>query len=111
MLRTSDSGVTETFGIRRPSTKCRPRNFVAQTGQAMACFAAAAAAACRRRAIQSTSKPAHGDDKQATFHTKAGNVGLVVRAVSFFESDYFVLENGGVRKLPLPPRYLICAFC
>jgi prolyl oligopeptidase len=38
----------------------------------------------------------------ATFHTKQGNVGLVVRAVSFFESDYFALENGAVRKLPLP---------
>src|SRR5258708_2218354 len=30
----------------------------------------------------------------ATFHTRQGNVGLVVRSVSFFESDYFVLENG-----------------
>ena len=38
----------------------------------------------------------------ATFHTKSGNVGLVVRAVSFFESDYFVLEKESVRKLPLP---------
>ena len=38
----------------------------------------------------------------ATFHTRQGNVGLVVRSVSFFESDYFALENGGVRKLPLP---------
>ncbi|HJS44782.1 MAG TPA: prolyl oligopeptidase family serine peptidase [Rhizomicrobium sp.] len=38
----------------------------------------------------------------ATFHTKAGDTGLVVRAVSFFESDYFVLENGGVRKLAMP---------
>jgi len=38
----------------------------------------------------------------ATFHTKAGDTGLVVRAVSFFESDYFVLEKDAVRKLPLP---------
>jgi prolyl oligopeptidase len=38
----------------------------------------------------------------ATFHTKQGNTGLVIRAVSFFESDYFVLENGAVEKLPLP---------
>ncbi|HKX64644.1 MAG TPA: hypothetical protein VJM78_04985, partial [Rhizomicrobium sp.] len=38
----------------------------------------------------------------ATFHTKEGDIGLVVRAVSFFESDYFVLENGGVRKLAMP---------
>jgi prolyl oligopeptidase len=38
----------------------------------------------------------------ATFHTKQGNVGLVVRSVSFFESDYFALENGAVRQLPLP---------
>ena len=38
----------------------------------------------------------------ATFHTKEGNTGLVVRAVSFFESDYFVLEKDGVRKLAMP---------
>jgi prolyl oligopeptidase len=38
----------------------------------------------------------------ATFHTRQGNIGLVVRSVSFFESDYFALENGAVRKLPLP---------
>jgi prolyl oligopeptidase len=38
----------------------------------------------------------------ATFHTKQGNVGLVIRSVSFFESDYFALENGEMRKLPLP---------
>ncbi len=38
----------------------------------------------------------------ATFHTKQGNTGLVVRAVSFFESDYFVLEKDGVRKLAMP---------
>jgi prolyl oligopeptidase len=38
----------------------------------------------------------------ATFHTKEGNAGLVIRAVSFFEADYFALESGAVRKLPLP---------
>jgi prolyl oligopeptidase len=38
----------------------------------------------------------------ATFHTKQGNAGLVVRSVSFFEADYFALENGAVKKLPLP---------
>ena len=38
----------------------------------------------------------------ATFHTRQGNAGLVIRAVSFFEADYFALENGGVKKLPLP---------
>jgi prolyl oligopeptidase len=38
----------------------------------------------------------------ATFHTKQGNTGLVVRAVSFFESDYFVLEKDSVRKLAMP---------
>ncbi len=38
----------------------------------------------------------------ATFHTKQGNAGLVIRAVSFFEADYFALENGTVLKLPLP---------
>ena len=25
----------------------------------------------------------------ATFHTKQGDIGLVIRAVSFFETDYF----------------------
>ena len=29
----------------------------------------------------------------ATFHTKEGNVGLVIRAVNFFESDYFLLTG------------------
>jgi prolyl oligopeptidase len=38
----------------------------------------------------------------ATFHTKQGNTGLVIRAVSFFESDYFALGGGAVKKLPLP---------
>src|SRR5262249_27168416 len=38
----------------------------------------------------------------ATFHTQAGNAGLVIRAVSFFEADYFALENGVAKKLPLP---------
>ncbi|HEX2761434.1 MAG TPA: prolyl oligopeptidase family serine peptidase, partial [Rhizomicrobium sp.] len=38
----------------------------------------------------------------ATFHTRQGNAGLVIRSVSFFEADYFALENGTARKLPLP---------
>ncbi|HEX4636768.1 MAG TPA: prolyl oligopeptidase family serine peptidase [Rhizomicrobium sp.] len=38
----------------------------------------------------------------ATFHTREGNAGLVIRAVSFFEADYFALEDGVARKLPLP---------
>ncbi|HKQ45174.1 MAG TPA: prolyl oligopeptidase family serine peptidase [Rhizomicrobium sp.] len=38
----------------------------------------------------------------ATFHTARGSVGLVVRAVSFFESDYFALAGDEVKKLPLP---------
>jgi prolyl oligopeptidase len=38
----------------------------------------------------------------ATFHTKEGDYGLVIRAVNFFESDYFALEKGAVKKLPLP---------
>ncbi|HSS12512.1 MAG TPA: hypothetical protein VLL04_01375, partial [Rhizomicrobium sp.] len=37
-----------------------------------------------------------------TFHTRQGDTGLVVRAVSFFESDYFLVEKNTVRKLPLP---------
>jgi prolyl oligopeptidase len=43
----------------------------------------------------------------AAFHTKQGNFGIVARAVSFFETDYFSIERDGVgeasiRKLPLP---------
>ena len=38
----------------------------------------------------------------ATFHTKQGNIGLVIRAVSFFESDYFAVEKDGVKQLALP---------
>jgi prolyl oligopeptidase len=38
----------------------------------------------------------------ATFHTKEGNTGLVIRAVSFFESEYFLLEGDKVRKLDMP---------
>ncbi len=38
----------------------------------------------------------------ATFHTRDGNVGMVIRNVTFFETDYFVVEKGVARKLPLP---------
>ncbi|HKD46389.1 MAG TPA: hypothetical protein VKB67_01765, partial [Rhizomicrobium sp.] len=39
----------------------------------------------------------------AIFHTKQGNIGLVVRAVSFFESEYYLPGSDGVWwKLPLP---------
>jgi prolyl oligopeptidase len=38
----------------------------------------------------------------AVFHTKDGDSALVIRAVSFFESDYFAVENGVARKLDLP---------
>jgi prolyl oligopeptidase len=38
----------------------------------------------------------------ATFHSKEGNTGLVIRAVNFFESDYFALAGDAVKKLPLP---------
>jgi prolyl oligopeptidase len=38
----------------------------------------------------------------ATFHTRQGNAGLVIRWVSAFEADYFSLENGALRKLSLP---------
>src|SRR3569623_780949 len=38
----------------------------------------------------------------ATFHTRQGNVGMVIRNVTFFETDYFVVENGTARKLPMP---------
>ena len=36
------------------------------------------------------------------FHTKEGNFPFVVRAVSFFESEYFAIENGKTRKLDMP---------
>ncbi len=38
----------------------------------------------------------------ATFHSKQGNAGLVIRAVNFFESDYFLLTGDSVKQLPLP---------
>lgn len=38
----------------------------------------------------------------ASFHTEDGDHALVIRAVSFFESDYFAVEGGTVRKLDLP---------
>jgi prolyl oligopeptidase len=40
----------------------------------------------------------------ATFHTKEGNFALVIRAVSFFENEYYAVDaaNGAVKKLPLP---------
>ena len=38
-----------------------------------------------------------------TFHTRDGNLAVMVRAVSFFESEFFVLgADGGVWKLPVP---------
>ena len=36
------------------------------------------------------------------FHTKEGSFPFVVRAVSFFESEYFAVEGGKVRKLDMP---------
>jgi prolyl oligopeptidase len=38
----------------------------------------------------------------AVFHTRRGNFALVMRAVSFFETEYFAVEGTGVRKLDLP---------
>jgi prolyl oligopeptidase len=38
----------------------------------------------------------------ATFHTRTRNVGLIVRSVSFFESEYFVLDKRVAKKLALP---------
>ncbi len=38
----------------------------------------------------------------ASFHTSGGDFALVVRSVSFFESDYFAVEKGVSRKLDLP---------
>jgi prolyl oligopeptidase len=36
------------------------------------------------------------------FHTRQGAVALAMRSVSFFQTEYFRLENGKARKLPLP---------
>ena len=36
------------------------------------------------------------------FHTKDGDYALVVRSVSFFETDYFAIEGDGVKKLAIP---------
>jgi prolyl oligopeptidase len=36
------------------------------------------------------------------FHTRQGTVALAMRSVSFFQTEYFRLENGQARKLPLP---------
>ncbi|MBN9555477.1 MAG: S9 family peptidase [Alphaproteobacteria bacterium] len=40
----------------------------------------------------------------ATFHTKDGDVGIVIRAVSFFENEYYAVDaaKASVTKLPLP---------
>ena len=38
----------------------------------------------------------------AIFHSKQGNAALVIRAVNFFESDYFLLAGDTVKQLPLP---------
>jgi prolyl oligopeptidase len=40
----------------------------------------------------------------ATFHTQEGNFALVIRAVSFFENEYYAVDAamGAVKKLPLP---------
>ena len=40
----------------------------------------------------------------ATFHTSEGNAALVIRAVSFFENEYYAVDaaTAKVKKLPLP---------
>ncbi len=38
----------------------------------------------------------------AVFHAESGGIGVVMRAVTFFETEYFLVENGTVAKLPLP---------
>ena len=37
-----------------------------------------------------------------TFHTKEGDFGVIVRNVSFFETDYFAIEKGVAKKLAIP---------
>jgi len=36
------------------------------------------------------------------FHTKEGDFGIVVRNVTFFETDYFAIEKGTAKKLTIP---------
>jgi prolyl oligopeptidase len=38
----------------------------------------------------------------STFHVKEGNFAVIVRAVSFFESEYFLQGPNGLWKLPVP---------
>ncbi len=38
----------------------------------------------------------------AVFNSENGGFGVVMRAVSFFETEYFLVGNGTVTKLPLP---------
>ncbi len=38
----------------------------------------------------------------ATFHTREGNFALVVRSISFFETEYYAVEGEKVRKLDIP---------
>jgi prolyl oligopeptidase len=37
-----------------------------------------------------------------SFHTKEGNFAVITRSVSFFETDYFAVENGAAKKLSMP---------
>jgi prolyl oligopeptidase len=36
------------------------------------------------------------------FHTRDGDIALAIRAISFFESEYFLIQNGTVRLLDIP---------
>jgi prolyl oligopeptidase len=38
----------------------------------------------------------------SAFHSPDGDFAVIVRSVSFFETDYFAVEKDGVKKLPLP---------
>jgi prolyl oligopeptidase len=38
----------------------------------------------------------------SVFHSSDGDFAVIVRSVSFFETDYFAVEKAGVKKLPLP---------
>jgi len=37
-----------------------------------------------------------------SFHTREGNFAVITRSVSFFETDYFAVENGAAKKLSMP---------
>ena len=53
------------------------------------------------KAIYTGEKSDVGSSASA-FHTRSGDFGVVVRSVSFFETDYFSIADGAAKKLTMP---------